>query len=259
MKTALFKDLTLEKEFEQEGFVVLPEFLNNHQIEAASTLYNQTHLQMIQAPMWHTLYSNDFDIKQKVRIALEKICLPAIQEVYRHNCIGSGYFMIKNHGADSASKPHQDPSFIDYNKYNSGTIWIPLTDINTTNGYMYIYNKSHHNFTSPIAYFQKQAIEEKYEEIKKACTPIFIKKGDALFFNHRVIHGSVPNLSGTARPVIAYSIFPNEAQLYFPYLKKRWLGDEIRYYEIDSNFFSMHDYHSEPVHLKLAKNEKIKG
>ncbi|MCB9211716.1 MAG: phytanoyl-CoA dioxygenase family protein [Ignavibacteriales bacterium] len=254
---SLFIDPQLETEFRDNGFVVIPDFLTKDEVSEAFALFKKIHSSLPESGMWHTLFEQDNQLKVQTAEILQQICNRAIAKYFEPETHGRGYFMIKNTGEDSASKPHQDPSFIDYNTYNSGTVWIPLVDITAQNGNMYVWKGSHKEFCQPIAYFQPQAIENKYEEIKDKCTQIYMKAGDVLFFNHRVVHGSLPNFTDEIRPVIAYGIYPKATQLYYPFLKKRFWNKEIRFYKIDMNFFSQHDYKTEPIHLELDRVVKV--
>lgn len=252
MKQALFLDSSMEKDFQDNGFILIPEFLKEKQLAEVRSFYNETHLSVQQTSMWNTIFSEDKNLKTETTKVLREICSPVIQQYFSSDTQGNGYFMVKNPSKDSQSKPHQDPSIIDFNRYNSGTIWIPLVDINEENGIMYLLKGSHVFGNIPVAYFQQQEIEDLLELLRPYLTFIKMKAGDALFFHHKVIHGSLPNLSRDSRPAIAYSVIPKDAQLYFPYLNKGWWRDKVEFYNVDMDFFITNPINIKPVGKKLS-------
>ncbi len=87
-------------------------------------------------------------------------------------------------------------------------VFIALDDHNIDNGPLYVFEKSHKEGILPsediinshlnhkrrLKFSSLQYLSENY-----SCKPVLLKKGDAIVFNHLLVHGSPPNLSKTRR------------------------------------------------------------
>lgn len=211
-----FYDVSLQKYFRKNGYVIM-DFLDSCQVDRLLNVYEtfrQQH-EAITIPFISTSHSNNRDLIASVDNAILKIVEPVIKNHIPDAQILFSNFLVKRNGQDSATSPHQDVTFVDENKFMSYSIWIPLSDVDITNGCMRVLSGSH-NFPvnirthSPKTWKYNKII--KYIENDMVSCPM--KKGQALIFPHSLIHGSFPNRGPENRIAVVIACYPQGAQLF---------------------------------------------
>jgi len=102
---------------------------------------------------------------------------------------------------NSATWEHQDTYYLDSERIGTmAAAWIALEDIEVNAGRFFVCPKTHllklnkQNKANNVAYNHDVYIKQIVELMKKEKMPIiapYLKKGDALFWNSRTIHGSL--------------------------------------------------------------------
>lgn len=108
---------------------------------------------------------------------------------------------------------HQDWSIVDESKYNSYNLWIPLVDTDTENGTLGLIPGSHlwkqqlRGLNIPNVYgpYTERFLKIGYEPALKA--------GQAILYNHKLIHYSRPNKINQTRNVAIVGVKDKEASL----------------------------------------------
>jgi ectoine hydroxylase-related dioxygenase (phytanoyl-CoA dioxygenase family) len=146
-------------------------------------------------------------------------------------------FTVKEPGADSFFDFHLDWNMVDEAQYRSVTIWCPLTDTNAENGNLWILEASH---TLGNSYRCGPGLELFFEEPDAVQRKKFIKKalpmkaGQAIIYDHKLFHGSPPNMSREVRIAINQAMCPKEA----PAMHYATVGGgDIMAFEVDDDFF----------------------
>lgn len=107
-----------------------------------------------------------------------------------------GVFVVKG-PTDQFVELHQDPTVVDETRFRSANVWIPLQDVDTHNGCLWVLPGSHHdapnvrpgNGDDLPSYYANVPRTELWE----AMTPIEMRAGEALVYDHRLLHGSQGN------------------------------------------------------------------
>lgn len=213
LRHTFVKDEALADKLHAEGTAVVP-FLNKKQLEALWALYHETH--HIQAPdggMFYSVYSQDLAYRKKVHEQISEILLPSFVQYFNNYRVVMNSFIVKANGPRSEFYLHTDSTGLDETKYSALSLWIPLHDITEQNGAMCIVPRSH-KFSSPYRGISiKAPFDNIHAHVKKYLVPVPLNTGEALFFDSRIIHNSLPNLSNENRVVVTSGLFPAEAKI----------------------------------------------
>jgi hypothetical protein len=215
-----FLDPQLDADFDEYGFVVVP-FLDADGIAELTALY------------WEDGPAPDdprtsifFDFQSEAtafkvdRVAKMRPRLEPLLEglVDDHHCFFPDYIM-KWPGDRSGFAAHQDTTLVDESRFTSLTIWCPLADTGVVdgrdNGMLYVVPGSH-RFAPWIRALEPGNFAFAGSEaaiVGEHGVGVAARAGEAIIFDHRLVHFSLPNQSDEARLVVALGLRPSEAQL----------------------------------------------
>ena len=239
MAGILFKDISVQNEFEKNGFVKIP-LLNQSEVDDLKNYYLSLNNDHARADGFHISLENKSSEHIKgVFKKLFAVILPRL-EPFLDNCrTFSASYLVKEAGIKSIMHPHQDWTFVDEEKYCSATVWIPLIDVNKNNGTLGLIKGSHHFFNNPRPSptpHAKSFLADYIYTMLPYVQLVDINAGEALIFNNATIHASIPNLSDGPRIAAGIGITQKEAPLLHFY---QLPGEEeiIEVYEVDESFF----------------------
>lgn len=184
--------------------------------------------------------SGSVDYKQAVSDALRPILEPRIDKALDRYHLVSPNYVMKWPGGRSGFAPHQDTNLVDETQHRSVTIWCPLTDTldgpDGDNGVLRFVPGSHRfvewiRAHDPGAFAfagLEQAIIERYG------VGVPVRAGEAIVFDHRVAHFSLPNAHSEPRLVIGMGLRPDEADL-LHYRRSR--DGRFDVYGIDDDYY----------------------
>ncbi len=229
-----FNEPALEESFRQNGYVVITNLLNDEDIERFTRFYNS-----IPAASEDTFYSshwnNDKAYRKHVDNFIRPILFSKTQDLFLDYRPVYGYYLVKMPGEKGTVSIHQDWMLVDESKFAGITIWIPLVDTNLSNGSFQVIENSH-KFLSQIRgsnthFPYRSNLEEVHNTF---LSNINLGKGDAIIFDHRLAHASLPNLSKDPRVAVGLVVLPKEASImhyYFEPDKK-----QASLYRVDDDF-----------------------
>ena len=131
----------------------------------------------------------------------------------------------------------------------SFNLWIPLVDVNEQNGAVYVLEGSHHAFQAYRGPGINSTLKDVEERIWKKMHALNMKAGEALLYDHALVHGSPPNQTAKVRTGIVLGILPETAEMKLYTTGTR--GIEV--YECNEDFFLSHqpsDAHKKLRHLQ---------
>lgn len=256
----IFKDLTLQGIFEQNGFVKLSTpLLNDFDVKELKHLYENIG--------FYDRNTYNPNIKREkfkpeqlktIRDKTNEIALPELDNfLYNYKSIFAE-FLSKDPNPKSIIPAHQDWTFVDYNNdYCTISCVIALTDISFKNGALG-FTKGSHTIDeincppspSPIA---PLPLIDFIPEVFTRLEFVEMKAGEALFFDNRTFHGSLPNCSESNRLYVRLNLVHKSADIFHYYLKPDGEKSTILKYEIDEDFFL--NYTNE-VLVELYENNK---
>ncbi|MBI1286608.1 MAG: hypothetical protein GC178_03425 [Flavobacteriales bacterium] len=200
-----------------KGVVKIP-FLTENELQQLTELYNQTHGKAapptlydgIHMTIWHHDTKYKLDVNKGIREIIEAAC----ERTFENYRAVSQQFIVKMNGSETTFPVHQDWSIVDEGRYRSFNLWIPLNDVDETNGAMWIIEGSH-NIERKIrgaGYLFPNYIQI-LDQLKPYMTTYSMTAGEGLLFYHNTIHGSPFNAAVTPRIVAQVAIIPKEAPM----------------------------------------------
>lgn len=229
---SIFKDKLLQQKFEQHGYVTLP-LINLPIVNSLMALYKKVQPTSLKG-FSSTIYNQDIALKQKTSESIFSHIDEHIK-IHLENFRPLGCsFLCKTPGQESFMPVHQDWTVVDESRYASVTVWIPLIDVDENNGAMRVLPGSHkfsnalRSPTLPGAFQNLSGII--YENMKW----LKVKAGEAVIFNHALLHASPPNMSTSDRIVATYGLVPIEADLCFYHKNEE---GKVVHYHVPDNFF----------------------
>jgi ectoine hydroxylase-related dioxygenase (phytanoyl-CoA dioxygenase family) len=219
----IFKDISLQKKFERDGYVVMP-FLSAEEVMQLRAIYKAN---VVADESFHsTSYHPDLSFKKTLDEKIRNIIQPHADAVLSHYRPLGAAFLTKNSGPTSAMPIHQDWTVTDEKKFFSATIWIPLQDTSFTNGAIQVIPGSHRFSEALRSPSLEVSFTGIYHRLQSFLKLLPMKAGEAFIFNHALMHASPPNLSGEPRIAVAFGFVPQDASLCMYYATNNHLVEK---------------------------------
>lgn len=254
---SVIKDKTLAGTIHEKGYAVIP-FLTKDQLNAIKQLYRAEHsLTMKEGGMFYSLYSKDLEYRKRIHEAIQDVLSPTLKQHFQDYKNIVNTFITKASGPESEFYVHQDTTALDEYRYSPLSVWIPLQDITPENGALAVIEKTHHFFSPYRGISFPSPFQKINSTLKDYLKPVYLKAGEAIVFDPRIIHNSMKNMSGQDRLVALCGIFPQQAEFITCYKEP---GDDRKIERIrqddtfileNDNFF--YDCHSRPKTGKVIE------
>ncbi len=248
----VFFDSTLNSTLQEKGYVIVP-FLNQEEIDSLLFFFEAGRNN--QEESFATFAINSYEHRKAVNDEIIKIFSRSFKCLFRGYKPFWGNFFIKSPGS-SAMPCHADLQFVKEPENISLNIWCPLTDTTTTNGTLGIVPYSHQVINQIRGTNITDAYRKNAKEIETAFgLPLELKAGEAICYDHRLLHYSLPNQTINTRVAATLVAVPEGVALHHYYAEQE--GDRAVYkYEINTvEDFLRTAFLGKPLHLTAA--EKI--
>src|SRR5258706_8882498 len=141
---SLFKDAELNRQFVDDGFVVVP-FLDGTEIAHLRRFFDDLHPDKLSA-FYPSLMNPDAEYKKANYEAVRAVFGPKIAATFNGYRPIMPSFSLKEPGQTVGEVPmHVDPSFVHENEFTSINLWVPLTDVAADSGCLQVVPGSHHH------------------------------------------------------------------------------------------------------------------
>ena len=213
-----FRNDRLQEAFRSEGFVQTP-FLDRRTI-ADLAVVCQSVGPAPGDPQNGFFPGNNSTSPEWKREVVRRV-KPIVQDALDHLCLDHhvyhATFLTKWPGPEGFLEVHQDPSMVDEeHRFSGATLWCPLVVGEPDEyGMLRVVPRSHElsighwyrglGHVKPVLEDVEGAI---YDEFGVSLTP---ELGEAIVFDHRLLHYSLPNLTDGPRHVLALGLRPREA------------------------------------------------
>jgi hypothetical protein len=203
----VFRDSSMQEEFEKNGFVVV-DFYTPEEVEEVKSLYHLLHPKGEEG-FFPSTFSKDKNYRETTDTELKRIGDKRFNELLQNFQIINGSFIVKSPGEDSYLHVHQDMTLVDESVYTGINIWTTTVDLTDDNGVLYALPESHRFYPTYRGHTLRGFYDGIQEEIKDYMTPYFLKAGQAIIFDQSIIHFSPPNL-GTEVRIVSNVYFTHE-------------------------------------------------
>jgi hypothetical protein len=247
-----FTDDNLNKQIEKNGFAVVP-FASPQQIEELKTFYRS--LPEVNAKGTHvTMFHPSYDYRKKVEEKIRELFAAKTESYLNGYRVLYTNLMIKEPGPEGDFPVHQDWTYTDESRYSSYAFWVPLQDVDTTNGVLHAVRGSHKFITALRGPYVQEPFKHLSGAIKtKYAEPINLKAGEALIWDHRLIHFSLPNISSQPRMAFTLIVVPKEEQAVHCFGLDETRGTLIEKYAVDTDFFLRYTIGKKPERVTLLE------
>ena len=191
--------------------------------------------------LYFGFHSESAEYKRAVFDAILPFVRDRVAEQFDDYEIFFSMFITKWQGPRSGFGPHQDPSLVDEREHRGVTVWCPLTDTGFVdggrdNGMLHVVPGSHEFATVLRVHDASDFVFEGHEAdiINRHGVGVPTTLGQAIIFDHRLIHYSMPNETQTPRLVLAIGTRPREATCL--HLRYDDRGD-TEIYPVDDDYF----------------------
>lgn len=238
-------------DLESIGFATFP-CLEEDEIAALKSLYKLNTSDKFNG--FHpTMFHNDKAYREKMNDGICKLLQTKLSFIVSLDYkILYGNFMVKEPGKDSVMKIHQDWTYVNEVEHRSFAIWIPLVDLNESNGAFTVVPYSHtltKNKRGPGTFCPFYEHSDKI--IEKYSVPLYLKAGEAVCWDHKLAHLSPANLSEIARIAVTVILIPKGVPI-FHYFKAD-NKQTLETYQVDNTFFMHYVIRERPKLLLLEE------
>jgi len=254
-----FKDAALQQQYERDGYVIVDNVLSKTKIEELAKLFKT-----VEPPGLDRMYCNIYDRNAEENEKIDKTLVNAFSgkfdEIFSDCRMTNGVFLVKGTGQNTASVMHQDWSSVDESKYDSLAIWCPLTDVDESNGCIYVVKGSHRIFNTIRSLTIPKLYLEFNPELEPFLTPVPVKAGQVLIYAHQLFHGSKPKLSGEPRVAVVIGVIPNDARMIY-FFRDQTRPDTLELYETNTDFYfnGISKYYDQQRPVGLPKTGELRG
>jgi ectoine hydroxylase-related dioxygenase (phytanoyl-CoA dioxygenase family) len=255
---AIFKDETLQANFDKNGFVKIP-FLRTEQIAELDQLFDDMHPELPTEGFISGSYSSDMEYKQKASDNFKRIFHESYERYFQNYTAFGGSFLFKMPSENSDLVLHQDWTIVDEEKSVALNCWVPLCDTDENNGTLMVVPGSHYpNFPVNRAPTLDFWFNGNDDLIREKLVPMNAKAGEAVILNQSLIHYSPPNRSEKIRKAITSGVKTKDALMQFFYCDKAAQKPELDVYAMDENFLIMFDDFGTDIFLPPKHGKKLK-
>lgn len=211
--TPILSNPELDRQLSEKGYVVIP-FLNHDEVNALVNFFYESHPKQ-QDGMYATAHVADITFRVKMNDFIKEKFARAIESTFvNHRSLGGSY-IAKGKGERGTLHPHQDWNIVDEEKFRSFNIWVPLVDLHDKNGAIKILPESHLWLKS----YRSANIHSAYSRVNdvlwQKMVSLFMKKGEALIYDHRLLHASGENFTDEIRLAAVFGIIPQGADMFY--------------------------------------------
>lgn len=256
----IFKNEEYEAAITKKGYVILHQLISENTCDELQFFFTQN---VVVDNRAFTI-SNWNNNETYRKVIYDKVCellLPASSQVLENYKPVLAVFTVKRPGAKSDMLLHQDWSLVEESKFRSVSIWVALCDMTSSNGNLQVAAYSHIYAPFPRGMNMSVPFENIRNKIHESyLTDIPLKKGDAVIFDHKLIHASPENSSEQLRLAAVLALIPDEAEL-IHYYKHEKNETELEVLKLSEEEFRIIDFFNPPYKpkhqliLKTVANE----
>jgi hypothetical protein len=239
---SIFKYEDQQLVFDQQGFIVIPDFLTKEEVAHMDKFFDELHPVLPSSGFFAGSYSSDMNYKRRVSEEIKQVYHRAYETHFNNYTPFGGAFLYKIPSDNSDLFIHQDWTVVDESEHVALNIWVPLCDITIENGPLMVIPGSHYsNYPTLRAPTMRYFFDHDIEMAMKQLEPILVKAGTAVVLNQSLVHYSPPNTSGRIRKAITAGLKTKDAQMIFHFKDPENPTSSIEKFEMDDDFFIQFD------------------
>ena len=233
IKYARFKDSTLERDMNENGYVHIHSFLSNEEVYSLNELFNHYHtIRNGGKGFWFSVENLSEKEAREFNLKAGVILKPKVEKYFDDAHLPIITLLNKYPGNESHMDAHRDCSVLDEEKFGFRNMWIPLVDTDKNNGALFVLPRSHKYFNELYPIGIKWPYNQFSNLIVQKATTLQALKGDLLVYDQSMLHGSWKNQTQKNRPVVHFGIIPEEAEMLFYKIDSEGPALEVSAYSV---------------------------
>lgn len=261
MAVQLFKDLSLDQHYNEQGYAVF-QLLNDSEKGQLIDLYSEVKDKLYFHEGIHiTASMAEYDFRHMIGERIRSVIAEAIDRIFVDPLVYQGSFLIKK--GNCSTNPiqlHQDWTFVnEADGFSSGSLWIALSHVGQEQGGISVLPGSHlystHYRYTPISTWLSP-FKDHREELLTNSVPVDLEPGQAILWDHRLLHASTPNVSNEDRLVAGVAITSDRADVHLHYTNPN-TPEEVGIYKVDAEIYEQ--YNAPDLEAIFSKKEFPKG
>lgn len=246
----ILRDVNAAEELAVKGYTIFP-FLNQDDLEKLISYY--TNIQKEEPNHFYSsTHSPDHSFRRESSNFIKKIVAERMEQFFCGYDLLGGAFVVKPAKGKGLLPPHQDWNIVDERITRSYNLWIPLIDVTVENGAVYVLPGSHNK----IFTHRGPAIPSLFKNIEPhvwtSLEALPMKAGEALLYDHALVHASPNNNTNKMRLGIVCGIIPQNQNMQLYYGQ----DGEINSYKVTEDFFLDKDPNNGPEGLEMIERLK---
>lgn len=217
------RDQRHEAVLDRYGFAVVP-FLDDETRERLSRVHDE----LGSAPddprraLNFAFHSQSIHYKRAMEALIRPIVASSCEATFVDHVPYLSTFITKWPGPDSGFGPHQDPTLVDERRFRGVSIWTPLEATGVANGLdngmLHVVPGSHRFAEGPRVRNVNESVFAEYSDIvvDRWGVGVPTRPGEAIVFDNRIIHYSMPNETSTPRVVVSLGMRPAASACVLP-------------------------------------------
>ena len=217
------------------GYTLVP-LLDESDIAALLKLHKET-LPAGAGEYYVSAFSSDIEGKHHINNSIQEIVAAKFAKAVPGYKILTATFVTKKAGSTRGRLGlHQDYSLVDHEKAVGMNIWIPLCDVDSSNGCMRMVDYSqrfHHISATPPNPSPYRALGPEIEA--NYLTDVPMTAGTGVLFDTRILHATEENRTTRDRVSVLMNLYPENVTPRLHFWNKS-VPDRLEIYEVDTDF-----------------------
>ncbi len=232
-------DAALADAVARDGYVVL-DLLSPAEVDALreARLHHGVAPGDPEQGLFNDTWSTDLDYKRAIGTELSALMAKPVERTLPGLRPLSFVYIVKWPGLDGAVVAHRDPTFVDESRFRSVMLWCALDELDDARGALWVVPRSHRRSAGVRAHQSQENLHPEVDQrFRRMATPVELHAGQAILYDHALIHRSGPNTTGVPRTVVSGVLVPDAAEPLYAVPLEDGSRATIR---IDERFFIDH-------------------
>ena len=243
-----FRDADVEQRVLTRGFEIVP-LLSPADLDRLREAYAR-HSSATSSGFHATMYDPSVADRRAVYESIRPLIAERTGELLRgyRPCVAN--YLVKEAGdTDSAVRFHQDWSFVDERRWRSINVWVPLVDVDASNGCLEVVAGSQRVSTDCRAHADACRFDQLAPVLRAGyTTAVPLQAGDAILYDGALLHCSPHNQSGARRVAVGAVLVPLDAPVHHCY---RVAPGAVEVFAVEEDFFWRHTPGARPSGVPL--------
>ncbi len=245
--TPILLDNEKDTELADKGYSIFP-FLSPAEIMTFTRYYHETQKETPDH-FYSSTHSTDISFRKKTNEFLKTVISPLLPQYFKDYRLLGGAFVVKPPNGKGLLPPHQDWNIVNEQKARSYNLWIPLMDVKVENGAVFVLEGSHRKMNTYRGPGIPSILRDVESHVWGNMNALPMLAGEALFYDHALIHGSPANQSEHIRLGVVCGMISRNERMQLCFNSQ----NGVSIYEATEDFFLQKDPMEGPQDLKFIR------